>query len=49
MQFRQVRAERIPIDRYMAELWIPYHRELGEIINSEGLSASFDREDEIKW
>lgn len=34
MQLRRVRADKAQVDRYITELWIPYNRELGEIIET---------------
>ncbi|NKE38087.1 GNAT family N-acetyltransferase [Natronococcus sp. JC468] len=33
----------------MEELWLPYRRELGEVVESQGLSSEFDIETEIEW
>ena len=49
MQLRRVRADKAQVDRYITELWIPYNRELGEIIETERLSNTYDLENEVEW
>ncbi|ERG97524.1 MAG: acetyltransferase [Haloquadratum sp. J07HQX50] len=49
MQLRRVRADKAQVDRYITELWIPYNRELGEIVETEGLSDTSDLENEVEW
>jgi ribosomal protein S18 acetylase RimI-like enzyme len=49
MHIRRVRANEDSMRRYMEELWVPYCRELAEIVESEGLSEEFEIEDEIDW
>lgn len=49
MQLRRVRAEEAPMRRYLTELWVPYHHELGEIVESKGLADTFALEDELAW
>jgi hypothetical protein len=49
MHIRRVRASDGPIRRYMEELWLPYRRELGEMVEAQGLSSEFDIETEIEW
>lgn len=33
----------------MEELWLPFNRELGEVVEAQGLSSEFDIEEEIEW
>lgn len=49
MHIRRVRAADGPIRRYVEELWLPYNRELGEVVEAQGLSSEFDIEAEIEW
>ena len=49
MQMRRVRATEAAVRRYMEELWVPYCRELGEIVESAGLADEFEIADELDW
>ncbi|PSP15599.1 GNAT family N-acetyltransferase [Halobacteriales archaeon QH_10_67_13] len=49
MEIRPVEAAEGPIRRYIEELWLPYMRELEEVVKGEGLSPEFDVEAEIEW
>jgi len=33
----------------MEELWLPYTRELGEVVEAHGLTPEFDVESEVEW
>ena len=49
MQLRRVRAEEVPTRRYLTvfKLWVPYHRELGEITGTDRLADTFEFADEL--
>ena len=49
MEIRRVGAAEGPIRRYVEELWLPYMRELEEVVERVGLSPEFDLEAEIEW
>lgn len=49
MEIRRVKPGEGAIRRYMDELWVPYSRELGEVVETHGLSSEFDMEAEIEW
>lgn len=49
MHIRRVRAAEGPIRRYVEELWLPFNREMGKVVEAHGLSSEFDIEAEIEW
>lgn len=49
MDIRRVPAEEAPLRRYVEELWLPYQRELGTVLEAFALAEDADPADEIAF